>query len=46
MVVVVGNTEPASVKQMHPQMEISHSWDGGKDAATVNVLYNLLVVEF
>lgn len=45
-VAVDGNTEPASLKQVHPQMEIRHGRDGGKDAATIDVLYNVLMVEF
>ena len=46
LVVKIGNTEPTSLKQMHPQKEIRHSRDGSKDSATITVLYNLLMVEF
>lgn len=43
MVVVVGNMEP--LDHMDPQMKIRNSLHGGKDAATINVIYNLLIVE-
>lgn len=45
MGVVVGNMEPGSLDHMDPQIKVRNSWHVGKDAATINVIYNLVIVE-